>query len=156
MESRKFIATTIREYMNENYNIVKKQFNKEIELISDYDDGIYVITARHIVDGEIGRATFSYSKKIGGWYGNDVSVLKKYRRIGIMTSIYDFAEELIGEKLKPSLSLSKNMKNLWYKRQNEALNEGVCPKCGSTYIEVINEKRENTNDYYDNIGDRMA
>ena len=121
MELRKFIATTIREYLNENYDIKKKYFNNEIELISDFDDDVYVITARHIVDGEIARATFSYSKKIGGWYGNDVNVSKKYRRIGLMTNIYKFAEELIGQKLRPSLSLSKNMERFWNKRQIEAL-----------------------------------
>jgi hypothetical protein len=116
MQLRKIIATIIREYLNENYNIEKKIFNSEITLISDYEDGVYVITAQHINNGEIARAIFSYSKKVGGWYGNDVSVNKNFRRIGIMSSIYDFAEELIGEKLKPSFSLSRNMKMFWGNR----------------------------------------
>lgn len=33
-----------------------------------------------------------------------------------MSAIYDFAEELIGEKLIPSLTLSRNMKKFWDKR----------------------------------------
>lgn len=33
-----------------------------------------------------------------------------------MTNIYNFAEELIGQKLIPSLSLSNNMKKFWDKR----------------------------------------
>jgi hypothetical protein len=102
--------------LNDSYNITKKQFNAEIILISDFEDDIYTITARHINAGEIARATFSHSKKIGGWYGNDVNVTSKYRRIGLMTNIYNYAEELIGENLKQSLSLSKNMKKFWAKR----------------------------------------
>jgi YesN/AraC family two-component response regulator len=75
-----------------------------------------VIIAKHNDIGEIARATFSYSKKLNGWYGNDVSVNKKFRRKGIMSAIYNFAEKLIGEKLKPSLSLSNNMKKFWKNR----------------------------------------
>lgn len=116
MEMRKFIVTTIREYLNENLDIKKKSFNNDITLISDYDDAIYVIIARHNINGEIARATFEHSNKLGGWYGNDVFVDKRYRRIGIMSGIYDFAEELIGEKLVPSLTLSRNMKKFWDNR----------------------------------------
>jgi len=115
-ELKQFIKTTIRECLNENYDIKKKQFNDDIQLISDQEDGVYVITARHNKVGEIARATIEYSKKLNGWYGNDVFVDKNFRRIGIMTSIYDFAEELIGEKIIPSLSLINTMKKFWNKR----------------------------------------
>lgn len=119
---RKFIATTIREYLSENIDIKKKSFNNDIILISDYEDGVYVITARHNIVGEIARATFEHSNKLGGWYGNDSFVDKRYRRIGIMSAIYDFAEELIGEKLIPSLTLSRNMKKFWDKRNVKSKN----------------------------------
>jgi hypothetical protein len=79
---------------------------------------VYVIIAKHKSIGELARVTFDYSKKLNGWYGNDVSVDKNFRRFGMMTAIYDFAEELIGEKLVPSLSLSSNMKKFWNKRND--------------------------------------
>jgi hypothetical protein len=116
MELRKIIATTICEYLNDNYDIKKKKFNNEITLISYYEDNVYVIIAQHINNSEIARTTFSYSKKLGGWYGNDVFVDKNFRKIGILTAIYDFVEELIGEKLTPSFSLSRNMKKFWANR----------------------------------------
>lgn len=38
---------------------------------------------------------------------------------------------------------------------NSRDDESICPKCGSYYIEVVTEKYNDTNDYYDNISDEL-
>ena len=58
-----------------------------------------------------------YSDWVNGWFGNDAFVDKNFRRMGIITAIYEFAEEIIVEKLVPSLSLSPNMEKFWSKRE---------------------------------------
>jgi len=96
---------------------IKKTFSTIVDLILYYDksDNFYIGTA--VIDNkEIARATFEYSKKLGGWFGNDIVVKPQYRRKGIMTAIYDWVEEKTNSKIIPSLSLSKDAKGFWSSR----------------------------------------
>jgi hypothetical protein len=96
---------------------IKKPFSTIVDLILYYDksNNFYIGTA--VIDNkEIARATFEYSKKLGGWFGNDIAVKPQYRRKGIMTSIYDWVEEKTNSKIVPSLSLSKDAKGFWSSR----------------------------------------
>lgn len=96
---------------------IKKPFSTIIDLILYYDksDKFYIGTA--VIDNkEIARATFEYSKKLGGWFGNDIVVKPQYRRKGIMSAIYDWVEEKTNSKIIPSLSLSKDAKGFWSSR----------------------------------------
>jgi len=96
---------------------IKKPFSTTVDLILYYDksDNFYIGTA--VIDNkEIARATFEYSKKLGGWFGNDIVVKPQYRRKGIMTSIYDWVEAKTNSKIVPSLSLSKDAKGFWSSR----------------------------------------
>jgi hypothetical protein len=96
---------------------IKKPFSTIIDLILYYDkaDNFYIGTAV-VKNKEIARATFEYSKKLGGWFGNDIIVKSQYRRKGIMTAIYDWVEEKTNSKIVRSLSLSKDSKAFWVSR----------------------------------------
>jgi hypothetical protein len=98
MKKKKFIATTIKKYLNENqdYNFKKKYITDVIQLISDYDDDdddIYVIIAKHNDIGEIARATFSYSKKLNGWY-SDFWYTRNGHGVGFLDRQEEYGEEL--------------------------------------------------------------
>lgn len=96
---------------------IKKSFSTIVHLLLYYDksDKFYIGTA--VIDNkEIARATFEYSKKLGGWFGNDIVVNPQYRRKGIMTAIYEWVEEKTNSKIVPSLSLSKDAKGFWSSR----------------------------------------
>ena len=104
--------------LNNNEELTtKKHFSTNIDLILYYDkiDNFYVGTAV-VNNKEIARATFEYSKKLGGWFGNDINVVKMHRRKGVMTAMYDWVEEKTNSKIVPSLSLSKDAKLYWDSR----------------------------------------
>ena len=102
---------------NKNELTIKKPFSTIVDLILFYDkyDNFYIATAV-IGNKEIARATFEYSKKLGGWFGNDIIVKPQYRRKGLMTALYDWVEEKTNSKIVPSLSLSKDAKGFWNSR----------------------------------------
>ena len=61
--------------------------------------------------GEIGRATLNKD----GYFDN-IRIHKDYRRLGLATKMYQYVEELIGKKLKPSpIKQSKEIRNFWAK-----------------------------------------
>ena len=133
MGLRKFIATTIREYLNENFkpmqidsdisdfildwkqiNINGKSFN--FMRLNGVDKNKFVIETD--VDGEIGSASLNcYDKNFGGCYLDSIRIDTKYRRIGLASKMYEYIEELIGEKLKPSpIKQSPEIKAFWNKK----------------------------------------
>jgi ribosomal protein S18 acetylase RimI-like enzyme len=134
MELRKFIATTIREYLNENFQSMKINPRSRF-LIDDwkqivindttfnfkrlkvgYSTNKFVITTD--VDGQIGSASLNcHDKNFDGCYLDNIRIDHKYRRLGLATKMYEYIEELIGEKLKPSpIKQSQEIKGFWKKR----------------------------------------
>ena len=69
-------------------------------------------------DGEIGSASLNcYDKKFDGCYLDNIRIDTKYRRIGLASKMYEYIEELIGEKLKPSpIKQSPEIKGFWNKK----------------------------------------
>jgi ribosomal protein S18 acetylase RimI-like enzyme len=132
MELRKFISTTIREYLNENFQSM--YIDKEnSDFISDWkqikingttfdfmrvngsDKHKFIIEVDGI--GEIGRASLNcYDKNFDGCYLDNIRINHEYRRIGLATKLYEYIEELIGEKIKPSpIKQSPEIKQFWNK-----------------------------------------
>ena len=130
---KKFIATTIREYLNENFkpmqidsdisdfildwkqiNINGKSFN--FMRLNGVDKNKFVIEID--VDGEIGSASLNcYDKNFDGCYLDNIRIDTKYRRIGLASKMYEYIEGLIGEKLKPSpIKQSPEIKGFWNKK----------------------------------------
>jgi len=133
MKLRKFIATTIREYLNENFKPMQidsdisdfildwKQININGESfnfmrLNGVDKNKFVIETD--VDGEIGSASLNcYDKNFDGCYLDNIRIDTKYRRIGLASKMYEYIEELIGEKLKPSpIKQSPEIKGFWNKK----------------------------------------
>jgi len=70
---------------------------------------------------DVGGARF---KKIdGAWTGDIVHVYPQFRRQGIATKIYDYAEDLVG-KIIPSKTLKPKGKKFWDNRDNQGVAEG--------------------------------
>ncbi len=103
---------------NNNELTVSKSY-KEFELVLFYDkaDNFYVATAK--MNGkQIATATFANSKRMGGWCGTDISVAKKFRRLGIMSQLYNWVEASVGSKLVPTKTLTNDSKLFWANRSN--------------------------------------
>jgi hypothetical protein len=48
---------------------------------------------------------------------DNIRIEHKYRRLGLATKLYEYIEELIGEKIKPSpIKQSPEIKQFWNKR----------------------------------------
>lgn len=130
---KKFIATTIKEYLNENFKSMP--IDKEIsDAISDWkqitingitfdfmrlngvDKNKFIIEIEDI--GEIGSASLNcYDRNFDGCYLDNIRIDHNYRRLGLATKMYEYIEELIGEKLKPSpIKQSQEIKGFWKKR----------------------------------------
>ena len=133
MEFRKFIATTIREYLNENFKPMQidsdisdfildwKQITINGKLfnfmrLNGVDKNKFVIETD--ADGEIGSASLNcYDKNFDGCYLDNIRIDHKYRRIGLASKMYEYIEGLIGEKLKPSpIKQSPEIKKFWDKK----------------------------------------
>jgi len=133
MKLRKIITNTIKENLNENFKSIQigsdisdiildwkqltingKTFN--FMRLNGWDINKFVIETDD--DGEIGRASLNcYDKYFDGCYLDNIRIDDKYRRIGLATKMYEYIEELIGEKLKPSpIKKSQEIKNFWNKR----------------------------------------
>ena len=134
MELRKFIATTIREYLSENFKQIPidsdiKDFildHKQIIIngmifnfmrLNGVDKNNFVIEIDN--DGEIGSASLNcYDKNFNGCYLDNIRIDPRYRRLGLATKMYEYIEGLIGEKLKPSpIKQSQEIKGFWNKRK---------------------------------------
>jgi ribosomal protein S18 acetylase RimI-like enzyme len=129
MELRKIIEATIRECLNENFKTI--EIDKEIsEFILDMKE----VTINGIVfkfiypnlhgknkflievdgEGEVGSATLN----LDGSYLDNIRIDPKYRRIGLATKMYEYIEELMGIKIKPSpIKQSAEIKNFWDKKK---------------------------------------
>ena len=71
---------------------------------------------------DVGGARF---KKIDGvWTGDIVHVYPQFRRQGVATKIYDYAEELVG-KINPSKTLKPKGKKFWSSRDTQGVAEGI-------------------------------
>ena len=70
--------------------------------------------------GEIGGASLNcYDKNFDGCYLDNIRIDHKYRRLGLATKMYEYIEELIGEKLKPSpIKQSQEIKGFWKNRKS--------------------------------------
>ncbi len=82
---RKFIKTSIREFLNEQNS---NKFSLNMKIIDDE----YFITAtiNHTI---IGKLTFIKSEYKPNLISTSVVVNPNYRRIGVATAMYDFAEK---------------------------------------------------------------
>jgi GNAT superfamily N-acetyltransferase len=92
---------------------------------------------------DVGGARF---KKIdGAWTGDIVHVYPQFRRQGIATKIYDYAEDLVG-KIIPSKTLKPKGKKFWDNRDKQGVAEEQhsCPHCGGEMVseELMNEKKD--------------
>ena len=77
---------------------------------------------------DVGGARF---KKIDGvWTGDIVHIYPQFRRQGVATKIYDYAEELVG-KINPSKTLKPKGKKFWSSRDTQGVAEG---KVINTYL----------------------
>ena len=102
----------------EEITIQKQYKNFTLELFYDKDAKFYIGTAE-IKGNQIATANFEFSKRLGGWCGNEIEVDKKYRRQGIMTELYNWVEEKTNSKIVPTKTLTKASKAFWKNRQNE-------------------------------------
>jgi len=135
MELKSFIKSSIRKHLNENFKPMKidddikgwildwkqitindTQFNF-MRLIGS-DKNKFVIEVDDI--GEIGSASLNcYDKNFDGCYLDNIRIDHKYRRLGLATKLYEYIEELIGQKIKPSpIKQSPEIKQFWNKRNN--------------------------------------
>jgi len=132
MDTKKFIATSIRKYLNENFTPMKID-NDISEFILDWKqitiNGVkfnfmhlnshgknkFIIEVDGV--GEIGSASLNcYDKNFDGCYLDNIRIDHEYRRIGLATKLYEYIEELIGEKIKPSpIKQSPEIKQFWNK-----------------------------------------
>ena len=85
---------------------------------------------------DVGGARF---KKIdGAWTGDIVHVYPQFRRQGIATKIYDYAEDLVG-KIIPSKTLKPKGKKFWDNRDNQGVaEEQLDEKWSQKYKDSIN------------------
>ena len=74
----------------------------------------------------------------GKWKGNDLSVEKKYRRKGLATAMYDFADSE-GHNLTPTNSLQPDGKEFWKNRKGQVVGSGVGGDVEST-AKALEEK----------------
>lgn len=94
-------------------------------------------------DGEIGKASLNSEG-----YLNNIRIDSKYRRIGLATKIYEYIEELIGKKLKPSpIKQSQEIKKFWDKRN---LKESITNKKNSDFeLEFLTfDKTQKSENFY--------
>jgi GNAT superfamily N-acetyltransferase len=132
MDIKKFISTSIRKYLNENFTPMKID-NDISEFILDWKqitiNGVkfdfihpnlhgknkFIIEVDGV--GEIGSASLNcYDKNFDGCYLDNIRIDHEYRRIGLATKLYEYIEELIGEKIKPSpIKQSPEIKQFWNK-----------------------------------------
>ena len=97
--------------------------------------------------GEIGKASLNcYDKNFDGCYLDNIRIDSKYRRLGLATKLYEYIEDLIGEKLKPSpIKQSREIINFWDKTKN--LRESI----RATIKNFLNENEENVNKILDKV-----
>jgi hypothetical protein len=145
---REFIKATIIEYLNENFKSIpidKEYFDfisdwKQIKIdgvtfdfmrLNGVDENKFIIEIEGV--GEIGSASLNcYDKNFDGCYLDNIRIDSKYRRLGLATKMYEYIEELIGEKLKPSpIKQSQEIKGFWKKLN--VFNEGFLSSQNSLY-----------------------
>ncbi len=135
MKLKNIIDITIDEYLNENFKSIP--INKEnSDFILDWKQIIindivfnfmrlngtnknkFIIEVEGI--GEVGSASLNcYNKNFDGCYLDNIRIDPNYRRIGLATKLYEYIEDLIGEKLKQSpIKQSPEIKHHWNKRNN--------------------------------------
>ncbi|MCF8339704.1 MAG: GNAT family N-acetyltransferase [Chitinophagaceae bacterium] len=97
--------------------------------------------------GEIGKASLNcYDKNFDGCYLDNIRIDSKYRRLGLATKLYEYIEDLIGEKLKPSpIKQSREIINFWDKTKN--LRESI----RATIKDFLNENEDNVNNILDKV-----
>lgn len=97
--------------------------------------------------GEIGKASLNcYDKNFDGCYLDNIRIDSKYRRLGLATKLYEYIEDLIGEKLKPSpIKQSREIINFWDKTKN--LRESI----RTTIKDFLNENEDNVNNILDKV-----
>jgi hypothetical protein len=97
--------------------------------------------------GEIGKASLNcYDKNFDGCYLDNIRIDSKYRRLGLATKLYEYIEDLIGEKLKPSpIKQSREIINFWDKTKN--LRESI----RATIKYFLNENEDNVNNILDKV-----
>jgi ribosomal protein S18 acetylase RimI-like enzyme len=135
MELKNFIDRTIKNYLSEhfksmpidrdtsNYMLDWKQITIngivfDFMQLNGVDKNKFIIETQN--DGEIGSATLNcYDENFDGCYLDNIRINPKYRRIGLATKLYEYIEEIIGEKLKPSpIKQSPEIKKFWNKKTN--------------------------------------
>jgi GNAT superfamily N-acetyltransferase len=112
--------------MGEQQGVAEGSNGSDIKLSHSMSPDMLYVHATS--DGtDVGGARF---KKIDGvWTGDIVHVYPQFRRQGVATKIYDYAEELVG-KIIPSKTLKPKGKKFWSSRdtqgvaEDETLDEG--------------------------------
>ena len=127
------MLTILGEYLNENFKpmpidteisdfildwkqLTINNVNYDFLRLNGVDKHKFVIEVDGV--GEIGRAILNcYDTKFDGCYLDKIEIESKYRRIGLGTKLYEYIEELIGEKLHESPNKQSNkIKQFWNKR----------------------------------------
>ena len=114
-------AYSIPEGMNDEQGVAEGSNAGDIELSHSMSPDMLYVHATS--DGtDVGGARF---KKIdGAWTGDIVHVYPQFRRQGIATKIYDYAEDLVG-KIIPSKTLKPKGKKFWDNRDKQGVAEDL-------------------------------
>ena len=103
---------------------------------------------------DVGGARF---KKIDGvWTGDIVHVYPQFRRQGVATKIYDYAEELVG-KINPSKTLKPKGKKFWSSRDTQGVAEGSEEKDNLIWtLNSFGYYSDNSSVYVNDDGDKIV
>ena len=108
---------TIIRNTHEEITIQKQYKDFTLELFYCKETNFYMATA-NTAKKQIATAMFENSNRLGGWCGNEIEVNKKYRRLGIMTELYNWVESKVNKKIVPTRTRTKACKAFWNARLN--------------------------------------
>jgi len=106
---KQFIKTTIREFLNES------KLDDYSLSIKKIDDDYFVLAKKG--NTEVGKLSFIISKFKPKLIATSVVVDPNYRRLGIATAMYNFAENKLNMKFIPNENvLTPDGKKFWSSR----------------------------------------
>jgi GNAT superfamily N-acetyltransferase len=106
---KQFIKTTIREFLNE------RKLDDYSLSIKKIEDDYFVLAKKGNI--EVGKLSFIISKFKPKLIGTSVVVNPNYRRLGIATDMYNFAENKLNMKFIPNENvLTPDGKKFWDSR----------------------------------------
>lgn len=118
---------------NENplaLGITKHEYESQIKLQTSFYFPIHLVLVYEkrtesfnvkamLKNTEIANANFDYSIDLSGWAGSNIVVNESFRRIGIMSAIYDWVEQETHTRLVPSNFLTEEAELFWESRNKK-------------------------------------